>query len=150
MYKPMIHPDFLTVHGWQSSTCQYKTGDPNKVAIGDMRLFVHGETPRQPAWYEFHQWMVIPEEYEYIFEIRSVSEHPVLLGREEKIHAAKPERIEAWIRHREDGPAVETRLGEIIYMQYGVMHREGGPSHITPRGVKHWYTRGVPIRSENL
>ena len=50
--------------------------------------------------------------------------------------------------HREDGPAVITRGGDIYWYMNGRIHREDGPAYITLSGYKEWYKNGEYHRED--
>lgn len=50
--------------------------------------------------------------------------------------------------HREDGPALEDRLGNKAWYQYGLLHHINGPAIEYKDGKKQWYIEGVEYTQE--
>jgi hypothetical protein len=54
------------------------------------------------------------------------------------------------MRHREDGPAIEYADGDKVWFIHGKHHREDGPAIELVNGNKEWYLEGKEIEGKNF
>ena len=54
------------------------------------------------------------------------------------------------ILHRDDGPAVTTEFGDLVWYKDGKLHRLGGPAVERHDGEKKWYVNGNILTPEEF
>jgi hypothetical protein len=52
------------------------------------------------------------------------------------------------IKHREDGPAMESANGDKFWYHHGALHREDGPAIENANGGKQWLLHGIMHRED--